>query len=154
MLETFKRIFKPSESISSKEDQERKLEIATCVILLEAATADTKLSKEELQKIIDLIKTKFQMTDSSVNELIDTSKKERGSYPGLWYFTNLINENLTMNEKYDLMEMIWNVIYSDGTLDDFENYVAHKLLYLLRLDHPKFIELKLKVKNSNNTKSS
>ena len=153
MIETFKRIFKTGESISSKEDQERKLEIATCVILLEAATADSKLSKEELQKIIDLLKTRFQMTDSSVNELIETSKKERESSPGLWHFTNLINENLSMDEKYDLMEMIWNIIYSDGTLDEFENYIAHELLNLLHLDHPKFIELKLKVKNASNIKS-
>ena len=152
MLETFKRIFKTGESISSKEDQERKLEIATCVILLEAATADSKLSKEELQKIIDLLKTRFQVTDSSVDELIETSKKERES-SGLWYFTNLINERLSLDEKYDLMEMIWRVIYSDKTLDEFENYIAHELLHLLRLDHPKFIELKLKVKNACDIKS-
>jgi len=153
MLDTFKRIFKTGESISSKEDQERKLEITTCVILIEAATADSKLSKEELQKIIDLLKTKFQMTDSSVNELIEASRKERESSPGLWHFTNLINENLSLDEKYELMEMVWNVIYSDKTLDEFENYVAHELLHLLRLDHPKFIEIKLKVKNASDIKS-
>ncbi|MGE5445382.1 MAG: TerB family tellurite resistance protein [Ignavibacteriales bacterium] len=152
MLETFKRIFKTGESISSKEDQKRKLEIATCVILLEAATADSKLSKEELQKIIDLLKTRFRMTDSSIDELIEASKKERES-SGLWYFTNLINANLSMDEKYELIEMIWRVIYSDKTLDEFENHVAHELLYLLRLDHPKFIELKLKVKNASNSRS-
>lgn len=153
MLEAFKRIFKTGESVNSKRDVEKKLEIATCVILLEAAIADSKLSKEELQKIIDLLKTKFKMTDSSANELIEASKKERESSPGLWHFTNLINENLSLDEKYDLMEMIWNVIYSDGTLDDFEDYVAHKLLNLLHLDHSKFIEIKLKVKNASNIKS-
>ncbi len=152
MLETFKRIFKTGEFISSKEDQKRKLEVATCVVLLEAATADSKLSEEELQKIIEILKARFQMTDSSVNELIETSKRERES-SGLWPFTNLINENLSMDEKYDLMEMIWSVIYSDKTLDEFENRVAHELLYLLRLDHPKFIELKLKVKNASNIRS-
>jgi hypothetical protein len=40
------------------------------------------------------------------------------------------------------------VIYSDKTLDEFENRVAHELLHLLRLDHPKFIELKPKVKDA------
>src|SRR5581483_10554032 len=140
MLETFKRIFKTGESLSSKEDQKRKLEVATCVVLLEAATADSKLSKEESQKIIEILKTRFQMTDSSVNELIETSKRERES-SGLWPFTNLINENLSIDEKYDLMEMIWGVIYSDKTLDEFENVVPHELLYLLRLKNPNFMSL-------------
>jgi uncharacterized tellurite resistance protein B-like protein len=86
------------------------------------------------------------MTDTQVNELIETSKREREDSADLWYFTNLINENLTMDEKYDLMVMIWEAIYSDGTLDKYENYIAHKLRNLLNLDHTKFIDIKLKVK--------
>ncbi len=151
MLERFRKVFnKNFEPLSYEEklDQERKLEIATCVILLEAATGDSKLSKEELQKIIELLKEKFQLTDSSVNELIETSKTEREGSRGVWSYTHLINEDFTIEEKYELMEMIWKVIYSDKSLDEFENYIAHELLNLLNLDHNKFIELKLKVKNS------
>lgn len=149
MLELFRRIFNQNEeSLISKEGRQEKLEIATCVILLEAVTADSEFSEEELQRIIGVLRVRFQMTDSSVNELIETSKRERESSPGLWHFTNLINENLGIDEKYELMEMVWRVIYSDGTLDRFENYIAHKLLNLLNLDHSKFIELKLRVRNS------
>jgi uncharacterized tellurite resistance protein B-like protein len=49
------------------------------------------------------------------------------------------------------MELVWEVIYSDGTLDKFENYIAHKLLNMLNLDHSRFIELKMKVKNEVET---
>ena len=152
MLERFRKIFnKNIEPLSYEEkvDQERKLEIATCVILLEAATADSKLSKEELQKIIELLKQQFQLTESAADELIETSKKERQGSTGVWPYTHMINEDLTIEEKYELMEMIWKVIYSDKTLDEFENYIAHELLNLLNLDHRKFIELKLKVKNAS-----
>jgi len=151
MLDRFKKIFnKNIEPLSYEEkvDYERKLEIATCVILLEAATADSKLSKEELQKVMEILKEKFQLTDSAVNELIETSKKEREGSTGVWPYTHMINEDLTIEEKYGLMEMIWKVVYSDKTLDEFENYIAHELLNLLNLDHNKFIELKLKAKNS------
>ncbi len=148
MLELFRRIFNQiDESLTSEEDRGRKLEIATCVVLLEAATADSELSQEELQNIIGILKGRFQMTDSSVSELIEASRMEREQSPDLWHFSKVINENLSTDEKYELMEMIWRVIYTDGRLDKFENYIAHKLLTLLRLDHSKFIKLKLKVKN-------
>jgi uncharacterized tellurite resistance protein B-like protein len=149
MLDAFKSIFDKN---SNKEiqkisiDQQQKLKIATCVILLEAVTADDMLSDQELHTIIELLKSKYDMTDTQVNELIETSKREREVSADLWYFTNLINENLTMDEKYDLMVMIWEAIYSDGTLDKYENYIAHKLRNLLNLDHAKFIDIKLKVK--------
>ncbi len=152
MLELFRKVFKNTgEPPSSEEKWEReiKLKVATCVILLEAAAADYELSQEELQKIIDLLKARFQMTASSVNELIETSKRERTNSFDIWHFTNLINEDLSVDEKYELMEMVWRVIYSDKALDKFENYIARKLLTLLRLDHSKFIELKLKVKDGS-----
>lgn len=148
MLELFKRVFNQTDQSSTfSEDSQGKLAIAACVILLEAATADSQFSEQESRKIISILQDRFQMTDSSVNELIEASKRERENSPGLWHFTNRINETLSIEEKYELMEMVWRVIYSDGTLDSFENYVAHKLLNLLNLDHSKFIELKLKVKN-------
>ncbi|MGB2690900.1 MAG: TerB family tellurite resistance protein [Thermodesulfobacteriota bacterium] len=151
MLGAFKKIFNGSRKEESAEDRELKLKVATSVILLEAATADSNFSVEEQEKIVEILKSRFQMSDESVKELIDESENERKNSTGLWYFTNIINENLNNEEKYNLMELVWEVIYSDGTLDKFENYIAHKLLKMLNIDHSKFIELKMKVKNETET---
>jgi len=146
MLGSFKKIFDGSKREESAEDREFKLKVATSVVLLEAATADSHFSQEEQDKIVEILKSRFQMDDESVKELIDESKQERKESTDLWYFTNLINDDLNNEEKYNLMEEVWEVIYSDGTLDKFENYIAHKLLSMLNLDHSKFIKLKMKVK--------
>lgn len=151
MLRVFKNIFDGSKKEPSAGDRELKLKVSTCVILLEAATADSNFSAQEQEKIIQILKSKFQMDDRSVKELIDKSTAERENSTDLWYFTNLINENLDNEEKYNLMELVWEVIYSDGTLDKFENYIAHKLLSMLNLEHSRFIELKTKVKSEVET---
>ncbi len=151
MLGVFKNIFDGSNKEQNDGDRELKLRVATCVLLLEAATADSNFSSEEQEKIIQILKSRFQMDDTSVKELIDKSTMEKKNSTDLWYFTNLINGNLDNEEKYDLMELVWEVIYSDGTLDKFENYIAHKLLNMLNLDHSRFIELKMKVKNEVET---
>ena len=153
MLSTFKHIFDRSVKEEGSQDRETKLKVATCVILLEAATADSNFTPEEQTKVIEILKSTFQMDDHAVKELIDKSESEREHSTDLWYFTNLINENLDNEEKYNLMEQVWEVVYSDGTLDKFENYVAHKLLNMLNLDHSRFIDLKMKVKDEvNNNK--
>ena len=151
MLGVCKNIFDGSNKEQNDGDRELKLRVATCVLLLEAATADSNFSSEEQEKIIQILKSRFQMDDTSVKELIDKSTMEKKNSTDLWYFTSLINENLDNEEKYDLMELVWEVIYSDGTLDKFENYIAHKLLNMLNLDHSRFIELKMKVKNEVET---
>ena len=154
MLELLKKMLaKEDDSVESEKgiDHQRKLRIATSVILLEAVTADSNLSEIEDQKVRNLLKEKFDVSDTEVDELINSSKNERQGSTDLWYFTNLINESLSIEEKYNLLEMIWEVIYSDKTLDKFENYVAHKLLNLLKLDHSRFIDIKLKVRDKNLT---
>ena len=150
MLGKFNKIFNSSSRGKpelSKEDKELRLKTATCVILLEAATADENFSDQEQRKILDILKARYNMTDDEVEELIEKSERERADSTDLWYFTNLINENMDNEEKYSLMELVWEVVYSDGTLDKFENYIARKLQNMLNLDHSKFIELKMKVKN-------
>lgn len=153
MLGIFKKVFdgsKKKKSPLSAEEKELRLKTATCVLLLEAATADDNFSQEEQKKVLDILKARYNMSDEEVEELIEKSEREREHSTDLWYFTNQINQNMDNEEKYKLMELVWEVIYSDGTLDKFENYVARKLLTMLNLDHSTFIELKMKVKNESN----
>lgn len=155
MLGLFKKIFDGSgrEKPLTPEEKELRLRTATCVILLEAATADHNFSEEEQDKVIAIMKDRYGMTDRQVQELINESERARESATDLWYFTNMVNENMDNDEKYQLMELVWEVIYSDGTMDKFENYVAHKLQNMLNLDHSAFIELKMKVKNETDARS-
>jgi uncharacterized tellurite resistance protein B-like protein len=147
MLSTFKKLFEGSGADNKGEDKGARLRTATCVLLLEAATADDTFSDVEQKKVVEILKSRFGMDDEAVKELIDESKRARQNEADIWYFTNLVNQNLSNEEKYDLMEAVWEVIYSDGSLGEFENYVAQKLYRMLNIDHSKFIELKLKVKN-------
>jgi len=147
MLSMFKKFFEGSGADNKGEDKDARLRTATCVLLLEAATADDSFSDIEQKKVVEILKSRFGMTDEAVKELIDESKRARQNEADIWYFTNLINQNLSNEEKYDMMKEVWEVIYSDGSLGEFENYVAQKLYRMLNIDHSKFIELKLKVKN-------
>ena len=149
MLSVFRRLFEGGGEGDSpvKSGPGDRVKTATCVILLEAATADETFSDEERKKIVDVLKGRFSMTDREAEELIASSVAERKDATDLWHFTNIINQGMSKEEKYEIMELVWEVIYSDGTLDKFENYVARKLLNMLNIDHSKFIELKLRAKS-------
>lgn len=149
MLSVFRRLFEGGGEGHSpvKSGPGDRVKTATCVILLEAATADETFSDDERKKIVEVLKGRFSMTDREAEELIASSVAERKDATDLWHFTNIINQSMSNEEKYEIMELVWEVIYSDGTLDKFENYVARKLLNMLNIDHSKFIELKLRAKS-------
>jgi len=78
-------------------------------------------------------------------ELIELSHEELKGSVDLWQFTSLINENYSPEEKIQLIELVWKVVYADGRLDMHEDYLVKKVAHMLNLRHGEMIDAKLKV---------
>ena len=122
-----------------------KVQVATCALLLEVAHSDGHYQAVEARIVHDLLAEKFNLSAAAVAELVDYSHQHREDSTDLFQFAREINAHFTREEKADVMEGIWRVIYADGTLDKFEDALARQLATLLRLDHKDVIERKLKV---------
>jgi uncharacterized tellurite resistance protein B-like protein len=131
-------------------DQTHDIRIATCALFLEMANIDGEFSELEKDHIIQILKENYNVTDEYVHELIEASDKELKGSIDLWQFTNLINQNYSLEEKIRIIEMVWKLAYADGLLDQHEDYLVHKLANLLRLSHKQLIDAKLKVLHGDN----
>jgi len=121
-----------------------RVRVATAVILLEVAHADEDYSPKENARIIGILKKSFDLENEEVSELLKVSEVERKGSIDIWHFTNIINEHFNDEEKYRVVENIWQIIYADGRLDKYEDHIVHKLSSLLHVPHKRMIEAKLK----------
>ncbi len=126
-------------------DASHDIRIATCALLLEMANIDGEFSDSERNRIISILKRDYQLSEKHALELIKASNKELDGSVDLWKFTNLINRNYPLEEKIQIIEMVWEIAYTDRKLDKYEDYLVHKLAKLLHLTHKQLIEAKLKV---------
>lgn len=126
-------------------DASHDIRIATCALLLEMANIDGEFSDSERNGIISILKRDYQLSEKHALELIKASNKELDGSVDLWKFTNLINRNYPLEEKIQIIEMVWEIAYTDRKLDKYEDYLVHKLAKLLHLTHKQLIEAKLKV---------
>ena len=134
---------------SQEQDELERIQVATCIILLEVAKSDDEFSSIEKATLKAILKKKFEISTETVEELIEMASKKREESVDLWQFTNLINQNYTKEEKIKIVESAWRVIYADKKLDGYEDHLVHKLAKLLQLDHSELIEAKLKIKYEN-----
>jgi len=134
---------------SQEQDELERIQVATCIILLEVAKSDDEFSSIEKATLKAILKKKFEISTETVEELIEMASKKREESVDLWQFTNLINQNYTKEEKIKIVESAWRVIYADEKLDGYEDHLVHKLAKLLQLDHSELIEAKLKIKYEN-----
>ncbi|UCE83966.1 MAG: TerB family tellurite resistance protein [Deltaproteobacteria bacterium] len=148
MIDLMKRFFSKSKNDISSGEAERTshdIRIATCALLLEMANIDGKFSDSEKENIISILKNNYNLSDELANDLIKAADEELKNSIDLWQFTNLINQNYSIDEKIQIIETVWQIVYTDGKLDKYEDYLMHKLAKLLRLTHKQLIDAKLKV---------
>ena len=129
----------------AREVRFERVQVATCALLLEVAHSDGDYQSVEAQVVHALLAEKFNLSAAAVAELIDYAHDHRVESLDLFRFAREINAHFSREEKLDVMEGVWQVIYADGTLDKFEDALARQLTALLRLDHKDVIDRKLKV---------
>lgn len=128
-----------------QESRFERVQVATCALLMEVAHSDGHYQAVEAKVVHDLLARKFNLSPAMVAELIDYSHQHREESLDLFQFAREINAHFSREEKLDVMEGVWRVIYADGTLDKYEEALARQLASLLRLGHKDVISRKLKV---------
>ncbi len=154
MINIVKRFFKKTKvnnSETGKQDREHDLCVATCALFVEMARIDGTFTQAELETILSILKDKYGVSGEHADALIQEADKERDQSVDLWQFASLINENYSTEEKIEVVETLWKIVYVDGKMDQYEHYLMNKLKNLLRLSHDQLIDAKLKVKYSRDT---
>ncbi|RLC15233.1 MAG: hypothetical protein DRI24_11495 [Deltaproteobacteria bacterium] len=147
MLNSIRRFFGKTnqESDAGDEKTEHDIHVATCALLVELARIDENFTRAEMDAILSILKKKYGLAGEHADALIAEAEKELDNSVDLWQFASLINQNYSNDEKTEIIETLWQVVYVDGKMDQHEHYLMNKLKNLLRLSHNQLIDAKLKV---------
>ena len=119
--------------------------LAVCALLLEMAHADSEFTENEMAEIIAVMEGEFELSPEDAEKIMELAEKERRASVDLWQFSKLISDYCDKEKKLKILDTLWTVIYSDGILDAHEDYLVHKLAYILDLSHRELIEAKLRI---------
>jgi uncharacterized tellurite resistance protein B-like protein len=115
------------------------------------ARIDGKFTPEEMETVLSIMRDKYGLSSEHADALVADADKELEDSVDLWQFARLINENYSIDEKIEIIEILWQMVYVDGKMDEYEHYLMNKLKNLLRLSHDQLIGAKKKVLKSSRT---
>ena len=151
MLDILKRFLSKTESEPAKNvDQatEHDVRVAACALFVEMARIDEKFTEAEMDTILSIVQDRYGLSREHADALVAEADKELDKSVDLWQFARLINENYSPDEKIEIVETLWRMVFVDGKMDRYEHYLMNKLKNLLRLSHDQLIAAKLKVLHS------
>lgn len=136
----------PEPEEKKEEDQHKKLQVATAALFVEMAKADGNFSDDERERVIRIMQNTFNLDEDCVSELIELSEKKLEESISVYEFTSIINDNFNREEKFELLEDLWKIIYVDDKLDKYEDRLVKVIGGLINVDHKDIINAKLLVK--------
>ena len=118
--------------------------VGVSALLVHAAKIDEKYSEHEKLLIKEFIKS-YLKDDNCEKILKDAEEIEKNSNQ-LINFTNIIKKNST-EVKSDIIEHLWKIIISDGSVDQYESNLMRRICGLIYFSDKMCGEIKLKLMN-------
>lgn len=121
------------------------LRLATAAVLLEIAYADGEFTPAEDGDLVGYLQRAFSLSVEMARELVAAAAQLRDRTIDHFALTNYIRKNAPLDQRIDIVKTMWRLVYSDGKLTDYENYLVRKLADLLGLEHHVMIDAKVAV---------
>lgn len=119
--------------------------LAVAALLVHAALIDTDFSEAEREKLHALLKQRFDLDDIAADRLIEQATAAEQEAVDLYHFTRLLNRSLNENQRLRMIEMMWEIAYTDGSITEFEDNLIWRVADLLGVSSHERIALRERV---------
>ena len=138
----FKKIFK-----KQKKDSSNNKNILIAALLIHAAKIDENYTDVEKKIIKKALVDLNNINLNEAEELIKHAEKKEEESNQIIEFTREIKK-YSMESRLKVIEVIWKIVYSDGTNDSYESNLIRRVCGLLYISDRDNGVIKLRVKNS------
>ncbi len=129
---------------TSETDIEHALRVATAVLLIEVMRADFKVEPAERERLRELLHTHFDLSVEELDALLEEAEADADRLVSTQHITRLLNQHYDHAMKLRIVEMMWQVVFADGTKDHYEEHLLRQVAELLYISHAEFIQARHK----------
>ena len=115
-------------------------------LLIHAAKIDENYTENEKKIIKKVIMELNEISSNQADELLKLAEKKEEESNQIIEFTKEIKK-YSMEFKLKIIEIIWKIVYSDGTSDNYESNLIRRICGLLYISDKDNGIIKTKVEN-------
>lgn len=144
MLDAIHSFFQQALSApEQRDDQSLTLELASAAILCEVMRADYDQSDVERAALKKMLMARYRLDEQDVSQLMALAEAEVDDAVDHYQFVSLIKQHYDYDQRLELVNLMWELAWADGSLDPLEEHRIRRLADLLYVSHSDFIRSKL-----------
>ena len=105
--------------------------LAATALLIHVVSIDGEPSETEKRKLHSLIESRFGLDPGTADRLIASATLVEGEAVDLYHFTSVIMRSVNEEGRLRIVEMMWELVYADGQVNEFEDNVIWRAADLL-----------------------
>ncbi len=126
---------------------EEELRLASAALLFHVIAVDGEVTEDERSALTAILETRFGLDDAGAAELIGAAENADDEAVDLYSFTHVLKAALEPADRERIIEMMWRLVYADGTVHEFEDNVVWRVAELLGVSSEDRIRLKQLVRD-------
>jgi uncharacterized tellurite resistance protein B-like protein len=119
--------------------------LAATALLIHVISIDGEPSETEKRKLHSLIESRFGLDPGTADRLIASATLVEGEAVDLYHFTSVIMRSVNEEGRLRIVEMMWELVYADGQVNEFEDNVIWRAADLLAVPSRDRLDLKHRV---------
>ena len=116
--------------------------LAATALLIHVISLDGEPTEAERRKLHSLIESHFSLDRGTADRLIASATQVEGEAVDLYHFTSVIMRAVNEEGRKRIVEMMWELVYADGQVTEFEDNVVWRASDLLGIAQRDRIDLK------------
>jgi uncharacterized tellurite resistance protein B-like protein len=148
MLDTLRQFIADVVSPTTHEQQkfdDTGYRLAATALLVHVISLDGEPSDVEKRKLHSLLESRFKLDPGTADQLIAAATQVEGEAVDLYHFTSVIMRAVDEEGRLRIVEMMWELVYADGQVTEFEDNVVWRAADLLGVSSRDRIDLKHRV---------
>jgi len=119
--------------------------LAAAALLIHIISLDGEPSAAEKRKLHALLEYRFNLDPGTAGALIRDATRVEGEAVDLYHFTSVIMRSVNEEGRLRIVEMMWELVYADGHVSEFEDNVIWRAADLLGVSARERINLRQQV---------
>ena len=117
-----------SGELTFAEDDHR---LAAAALLVHIISVDGVVDDVERAALTEVLRANYKLTPEMTEDLIREATRRDNEAVDLYGFTSVLKRSLELEERLKVIEMMWELVYADGTVHEFEDNTIWRVAELL-----------------------
>ncbi|WP_377809058.1 TerB family tellurite resistance protein [Azospirillum sp. A29] len=130
MLNRIRSLFTGDDGAEPGEDA---LQAAAAALMVEAARTDNTISEAERDRIMAVARRHFNLSEEEAQDLLSAAVFDTEDVSPYLRYVSVIMDRCPPGHRLWIIEMLWEVAYADGVLNDLESSLLRRIGGLLHI---------------------